>query len=82
MPSLQIRDLDEETYEGLRAAARRERRSLAQQAAVTLRRAVAEESATARERRAVLLRAIADAAAGFPRDLPDPARLVREDRDR
>jgi hypothetical protein len=83
MPSLQIRELDPETYERLRAAARRERRSLAQQAAVTLRRAVADAPSSARERRVALLQRIAEESTDLTAsELPDPVVLLREDRER
>lgn len=84
MPSLQIRELDAETYERLRSAARRERRSLAQQAAITLRLGVAEAAPGERARRRALLERIAEECRGapVPEELPEPAVLLREDRGR
>lgn len=40
MPTLQIRDLPDDVYQGVIAAARAEQRSLSQQAVVELRRAL------------------------------------------
>ena len=45
MPALQVRELPEDLYEQLKESARRERRSLAQQTTVLLRRGLAAEEA-------------------------------------
>jgi plasmid stability protein len=78
MPSLQIRELPEDVYEVLAERARREGRSLAQQAVAELRRMV--ELAAADQRRQVL-DALDQPGEGPQRTLPDPVMLVREDRD-
>ncbi|HWM89635.1 MAG TPA: hypothetical protein VN493_02595 [Thermoanaerobaculia bacterium] len=81
MPSLQIRDMPEEVYEALTVRARREHRSLAQQAVVELRRI---PELVARGRRLdVLDRLRKRIASEPPRCLPvAPADLIREDRRR
>lgn len=79
MRALQIRDLPDDIHAALRARAKRQGRSLAQQALAELR---ALPELEARERRLELIeRLVARAAAQRP-SLPDPVELVREDRDR
>jgi antitoxin FitA len=80
MPSLQIRDMPEDIYEALAERARVQRRSLAQQAVADLARIPEVEARRTREAVIQKIRAL-------PRVLPkkgslDPAKLVREDRDR
>ena len=83
MPALQIRQLDEQTHDLLLEEARRQRRSLAQQAAVTLRQALAPGAQSNRSRRRALLREIAwEPTLPWPPTLADPAVLLREDRER
>ena len=79
MPSLQIRDLPDDVYRALADRARRQGRSLAQQALFELRRMAEVE---AEERRRATLDALRDRR--WPESLkalPDPVDLVREDRD-
>jgi len=82
MASLQIRRLPDDVYEVLLARARRERRSLAQQALVELR-AMAEVGA--RERR---LEVIEELRRELPRPgrrrrkIAAPEKIVRQDRER
>jgi plasmid stability protein len=79
MPSLQIRDLPDDVYRALAERARRQGRSLAQQALFELRRMAEVE---AEERRRATLDALRDRQ--WPESLatlPDPVDLVREDRD-
>jgi antitoxin FitA len=79
MASLQIRELPEDVYQALAERARREGRSLAQQALIELRRLPEVE---ARERRKAILARLRDRALeGRHRDLADPVDLIREDRD-
>jgi len=78
MPSLQIRELPEDVYEALAERARREGRSLAQQAVAELRGMV-ELAAVDRRRRT--LEALDQPAKEARPALPDPVALVREDRD-
>lgn len=81
MPSLQIRDLPEDIYRKLVRRAEKERRSLSQEAVIVLARCMGEEEAPQARRREVLRRLRAEPVL-LDRDLPDPATLVREDRDR
>ena len=80
MPSLQIRDLPDAIYRVLSLKARRERRSLAQQAVIELERMSEIE---ARNRR---LEALCDLRKRIQREgekavSRSPAEIVREDRD-
>lgn len=78
MGSLQIRELPQDVYEALAARARRERRSLAQQAVVELRHASGHD---ARIQAVEALRR--ELTAGASRRLSRaPEALVREDRGR
>lgn len=79
--TLQIRRLPDDVYESLAFRARRQGRSLAQQAVADLR-SIAEAAAPSR-RRAVVERVLADLAKG-PRSevVPPPEELLREDRGR
>lgn len=79
MASLQIRDLPEDVGRALAERARREGRSLAQQAIAELRRL--PELAAAGRRRRVLASLRAQGVRKEAAALPDPADLVREDRD-
>ena len=82
MPSLQVRELPENIYNLLRQQAKKEHRSLAQEAVVTLARGLQVPLAQ-KERRLKLLEEIAgqpvvEEAAGSL----DPVELLRQDRDR
>jgi len=81
MPSLQIRDLPEHLYEILAEKARRNRRSLAQQATIELERMVEAEARTRRLNTVSTLRARVEANGAQETKLV-PAEVVREDRDR
>ncbi len=79
---MQIRSLDENLYRALRDAARRDRRSLAQQATAMLAAAL-RETPDGRARRAALLAEIASSdEREWPADLPAPADILRADRER
>lgn len=77
MASLQIRDMPEDLYEALAERARRQRRSLAQQAVSDLSRI---EELEARKRRELVVERLR----GKPsrRTISDPVRIVRTDRER
>ncbi len=82
MPSLQVRELPEHIYLSLCREAELQHRSLAQQAVATLARGLGRDLDPKARRRA-LLEAIRSEAAMLEKIvLPDPARLIREDRDR
>ncbi len=80
MPSLQIRDLPDDVYQALAFPARREHRSLAQQAVVELRRM---PELAAMERRQHVIAHILESLQTPEQPLtPSPEELVREDRER
>ncbi|HWZ31630.1 MAG TPA: hypothetical protein VNX18_09875 [Bryobacteraceae bacterium] len=81
MPILQVRDLPDHIYRALVEQAEKERRSLAQQAIAVLAKGLQVElNPQARRREA--LRAI-EALDKTPfKNLSDPAKLIREDRQR
>jgi len=77
MASLQIRELPDDLYRALSNRAKRDGRSLAQQAVIELRRLPEME---ANERRKAVLAEIRGRT--FTKEgLPDPVDLIREDRD-
>lgn len=78
MPSLQIRDLPEELYQRVVAAANAEHRSLAQQAVVELQRAL---GASHPERRAAVIARLRSSERRLATTAGTPEELVREDRD-
>lgn len=80
MPTLQIRDLPEDVYQGVVAAARAEHRSLSQQAVVELRRALGLTGAV--QRTAQVLAGLRESGRRLTAEVPMPEALVREDRDR
>ena len=82
MPSLQIRNLPEDLYDRLNANAKRERRSLAQQAIVLLDRALREPEAN-RERWRRVVQEMKDRPLLKPgQTYTPPDVLIREDRER
>ena len=81
MPTLQVRDVPEHIYRRLVEEAEKERRSLAQQAVAVLAKGLdADIDPRARLRSALERAARIDRKT--TRRLPDPARLIREDRQR
>ncbi|MDF7798836.1 hypothetical protein P4C99_05150 [Pontiellaceae bacterium B1224] len=82
MPSLQVREMPAMLYGTLQEHAKREHRSLAQQAVVTLARGM-ELTENPRKRREALLDRIKEAQLSPPdSNLPDAADMVKEDRAR
>lgn len=82
MPSLQVRELPEHIYMTLCREAEDQHRSLAQQAVAVLARGL-NCGLDPRMRRKALLEAIRTATTEYGAvSLPDPAHLIREDRDR
>jgi hypothetical protein len=81
MPLLQVRDVPEHIYRLLAEQAERERRSLAQQAVAVLARGLQVE-VDAKSRRRALVDSILSGPPDRQRKLSDPARLIREDRQR
>jgi plasmid stability protein len=82
MPSLQVRELPEHIYRTLCHEAEASHRSIAQQAVAALAKGLNLDLAPQMRRKA-LLTAIREGAGSLASsELPDPAQLIREDRDR
>jgi plasmid stability protein len=82
MPVLQVRDLPQEVYHKLVDRAKRERRTISQQATVILKEAL-DVATPPKERRAQMLRGLAETAPGKKTlRVTPPEKLIREDRDR
>ncbi len=80
MPTLQVRDVPEHIYEQLVARAKRERRSISQQAVVSLAEGLGAELDPREKRRRLFERA---AKLGRPkRPYTSPEVLIRQDRER
>jgi len=79
MPSLQVRDLPEAIYQSLCAEAVQEHRSIAQQAVAVLARGLQMEADQRQRRKLLLTKILKDV---HEKQLPDPAALIREDRER
>ena len=82
MPSLQVREMPERVYRRLASEAKRQHRSLAQQAIVSLEVGLELQPDPVARRRRVLQEVMDDPALGNSAQLPTPAQLIREDRDR
>lgn len=80
MPSLQVREMPDVLYGTLQEHAKREHRSLAQQAVVTLARGLDLLEDPAERRRELICRI--KAAGRASAELPDAADMVKEDRAR
>lgn len=81
MPLLQVRDFPADLYETLSKVAQSENRSISQQTIVLLRSALNMKEERISRRKAVL-KEIAELDIKNGNELPDPAVLIREDRDR
>jgi plasmid stability protein len=81
MATLQIRNLPDDLYQALVRKAGEERRSVSQQAIVELSRNL-QLVVDARARRKRILTEIRKSHPGLGKRLPDPVKLIREDRDR
>lgn len=81
MATLQIRDLPGPLHENLQLRARRNRRSLSQQALSDLQQACGGDPRERRRQALLELAAMAEEA-GNPRFAPSPEELIREDRER
>ncbi len=82
MPSLQVRELPEHIYQTLCHEAEAAHRSIAQQAVATLAKGLNLDLAPQMRRKALLSVIRVGAGNAIICGLPDPALLVREDRDR
>jgi antitoxin FitA len=82
MPSIQVRDLPEQIYRKLQINAKKDHRSLSQQAIVTLKKGLGIDE-NPKERRRMLVDQILSRRVLIDSDkLDDPTNLIREDRDR
>lgn len=81
MPLLQVRDIPEDLYEKLAAVAKAENRSIAQETIVLLRTALKLTGERIARRREVL-QELSEMNLKNPVGFPDPADLIREDRER
>jgi hypothetical protein len=81
MPSLQVRDIPKELYETIARVAQTENRSIAQQTIVLLKNALRLTDERIARRKSVL-REIDSLNIEGADTFPDPAALIREDRDR
>ena len=82
MPSIQVRDLPEQIYRKLQINAKKDHRSLSQQAIVTLKKGLGIDE-NPKERRRMLVDQILSRRVFIDNDkLDDPTNLIREDRDR
>jgi plasmid stability protein len=79
---LQIRDLDDDTWQALRRQADANRRSLSAEAAVALRNVLLGSAQETTTRRTALLAQIAQGAKRWPADLPEVESLLADDRQR
>ncbi len=78
MAILQIRDVPDDVYQAVAAAAKAEQRSLSQQAVVELRRALNLETTN---RVATTVERLRNSGRRLPPRAPAPEALLREDRD-
>lgn len=82
MPSIQVRDLPEQIYRKLQINAKKDHRSLSQQAIVTLKKGLGIND-NPKERRRILVDQILSMRVFIDSDqLDDPTNFIREDRDR
>lgn len=81
MPLLQVRDMPEDLYEKLSQLAKQENRSITQETIVLLKKALNyQESRGFRRKR--ILNEIKNDRIENSNTFPDPAQLIREDRER
>ena len=82
MTSLQVRELPEQIYLKLREEAKKEHRSLAQQAIATLAKGLDLEVNPKKRRENLLKNLNQELTINNKSSLPDPVNLIREDRER
>jgi plasmid stability protein len=81
MAALQVRELPENLYHKLRQEADKTKRSLSQQAIITLAKGL-DSDVTPKSRRQEVLAAIKKETGKIRSTVSDPVELVREDRER
>ncbi len=82
MPSIQVRDLPEQIYRKLQINAKKDHRSLSQQAIVTLKKGLGIDSNSKERRRELVGHILSQRIAFDIAHLEDPANIIREDRER
>ncbi len=82
MPSLQVRELPEHIYQMLMTDAKKQHRSLAQQAVVTLSKGLEASENPKNRRRKLMSRIQSHNPSSRADNLKTPAALIREDRKR
>jgi len=82
MPSLQVRELPDHIYKSLCREADEQHRSIAQQAVAALARGLNLELDPRLRRKSILEAIKSETTRQGTSPLPDPALLIREDRDR
>lgn len=81
MPLLQVRDVPDDVYKKLAERAKQEHRSIPQQAIVLLRDSL-EQKNNAKEKRQATLDRIQATTKSMAPSAPDPAQMIRNDRER
>ena len=81
MPLLQVRDIPEDLYERLSRVAEADNRSIAQETIVLLKKALGYTEERAARRKRLLAEIQANKMTNVDQ-FPDPAELLREDRER
>ena len=82
MAILQVRDVPDELYENLSVIAKLENRSISQETIYLLKNALKLKSERLAKRKSVLAKIEQLNTPEINNDFPDPADLIREDRDR
>ena len=82
MPSIQVRDLPEQIYRKLRINAKKDHRSLSQQAIVTLKKGLGIDENPKERRRMLVDQILSREEVIDSEKLDDPTSLIRKDRDR
>ena len=82
MPSLQVRELPDQIYLKLQEEAKKEHRSLAQQAVATLAKGLDLEINPKKRREELLKKISKEPIINNKSNLPDPVQLIRGDRER
>jgi plasmid stability protein len=81
MPLLQVRDIPEDLYEKLSRVAEADNRSIAQETIVLLKKALGYKEERIARRKRIFAEIKANKIANADK-FPDPAELIREDRER
>jgi len=82
MPTLQVRDLPEYIYEQIVDLAEAERRSITQETIILLEKALEIEKQNKNQRKKLLDHIVNETKSDNNEDIPDPVKLIREDRNR